>query len=325
LPADIFRLRAARGARFDAFSLREALSVYDSSYAGPLPSREAAAERSQAVMPQVAERLAEAPEPVVAAELVEAGLAHPDPLVRVAAASAYTEVAMADQQARAVQILVEGTYSDDPLVRDVAATALTRVLPGHPRLIELIQPATPEEAGEPSHTSTIIHGTWARRNAWWQPGHGNNFHAYLRGNVDPTLYNAADRFDWSGSYSDAGRALGALDLVAWVNSHGLNGLDLFTHSHGGSVAMLASRAGMDIGRLVLLSCPVHVPKYVPDFTRVGRTVSIRVKMDLVILADGGGQRFNLPQIREIVLPIWFNHSTTHEPQTWIAHNLPARI
>jgi hypothetical protein len=219
--------------------------------------------------------------------------------------------------------LVEGTYNDDPLVRDVAATALARVLPGHSRLIQLIQPVEILEEGVPSHTSTIIHGTWARNNSWWQPS--GNFHNYLRANVDPSLYSASDRFDWSGSWSDAGRALGALDLVAWVSGHGLAGLDLFTHSHGGSVAMLASRAGMAIGRLVLLSCPVHIPKYEPNFPIVGRVVSIRVKMDLVILADGGGQRFNHPQIREIVLPIWFKHSITHEPQTWINHNLPSQI
>jgi hypothetical protein len=54
-------------------------------------------------------------------------------------------------------------------------------------------------------------------------------------------------------------------------------------------------------------------------------VSIRVKLDLVILADGGGQRFNHPKIKEIVLPIWFNHSISHEPQTWIDHNLPSKI
>jgi hypothetical protein len=39
-------------------------------------------------------------------------------------------------------------------------------------------------------------------------------------------------------------------------------------------------------------------------------------MDLVILADGGGQRFNVPQIQEHVLPVWFDHFATHEPKVW---------
>lgn len=323
LPREIFRLQVFRGARFDSYFVRQALSEYEGSFAGPQPSPGEAAERAVAVLPRVADRLAESPDPLLAAELCEAALAHPDPLVRVAAASAYTDVGMTHQQARPVKILVEGTYEEDPLVRDVAATALSRVLPGHPRLVELIQPLPLPTEGEPSQTSTIIHGTWARQNSWWQPG--GNFHSYLRTNVAPDLYSASDRFDWSGSYSDAGRAQGALDLFSWVNSHGVGGLDLFTHSHGGSVAMLANKAGMRIGRLVLLSCPVHIPKYEPNFGLVAKIVSIRVKMDLVILADGGGQRFHDPRIQEIVLPLWFNHSLTHEPQTWINHNLPSRI
>jgi two-component system sensor histidine kinase KdpD len=49
--------------------------------------------------------------------------------------------------------------------------------------------------------------------------------------------------------------------------------------------MLATQAGTDVGRLVLLSCPVHWPKYTPDFSSTQRVVSIRVHLDLVILAE----------------------------------------
>ena len=152
-----------------------------------------------------------------------------------------------------------------------------------------------------------------------------DFHIYVLATVDPQLYAGSDWRGWSGGYSDAARALGALDLMAFVNGKGFAGLDLFTHSHGGSVAFLASRGGMDVGRLVLLSCPVHRNKYWPDFTRVRKVVSIRVRMDLVILADGGGQRFCDPGIEEIVLPIWFKHSATHDPAVWDRENLPSRI
>jgi pimeloyl-ACP methyl ester carboxylesterase len=110
-----------------------------------------------------------------------------------------------------------------------------------------------------------------------------------------------------------------------VQQRGLDGLDVFAHSHGGSVAMLASQAGTRIDRLVLLSCPVHWPKYAPDFARVSRTVSIRVHLDLVILADGGGQRFHDGRIEENVLPVWFDHFTTHDPDTWERYDLPSRL
>jgi hypothetical protein len=59
--------------------------------------------------------------------------------------------------------------------------------------------------------------------------------------------------------------------------------------------------------------------------RVGRVISIRVHLDLVILVDGGGQRFNHPQIEEHVLPIWFDHSATHDPANWQRHNVPAMV
>ena len=90
--------------------------------------------------------------------------------------------------------------------------------------------------------------------------------------------------------------------------------------------MLANQArAIDIGLLVLLSCPVHKNKYWPDFNRTRKVVSIRVHMDLVIPADGGGQRFRDPQIHENVLPLWFNHSTTHDPDTWIQHKIPEML
>jgi predicted alpha/beta-hydrolase family hydrolase len=101
-----------------------------------------------------------------------------------------------------------------------------------------------------------------------------------------------------------------------VQRKNLGGLDLYTHSHGGSVAMLANQAGTDVGRMVLLSCPVHRPKYAPDFNHTQKVVSIRVHLDLVILADGGGQRFDDSRIAEHELPIWFDHFATHDPANW---------
>jgi hypothetical protein len=123
------------------------------------------------------------------------------------------------------------------------------------------------------------------------------------------------------------RAIGADDLLTWVNTYHEQGLDLFTHSHGGSLAMLASNQGVKIGTLVLLSCPVHVPKYQPDFSSVGKVVSIRVRLDLVILADRGGQKFRHSRIRENVLPIWFDHTATHNPNVWKngTYRIPAML
>lgn len=67
-------------------------------------------------------------------------------------------------------------------------------------------------------------------------------------------------------------------------------------------------------------------KYLPDFTRVKTPVySVRVRLDLVILADRGGQRFNHPEIKEIVLPIWFDHGASHDPRVWQDHGVDKKI
>jgi len=141
------------------------------------------------------------------------------------------------------------------------------------------------------------------------------------------LYNQSDRFAWSGGYSYDARSLGANDLVKWVDLHREQGLDLFTHSHGGNVAMLASNRGLRLGKLVLLSCPVQFRKYQPNFGQVTKLVSIRVRLDLVILADRCGQKFKDSRIRENVLPIWFDHTATHNPEVWknSTYGIPAML
>jgi pimeloyl-ACP methyl ester carboxylesterase len=268
-----------------------------------------------------AERLYANPDSANAAELMEACLRHPDELTRVAAAASYFAISTSPQ--RLLRILVRGTRSGEPLVREVAATALARVAPEHPRLRQMTKRGPSHSGGESSHTAMFVHGTFARNHEWWQPG--GSFHTYLKNSVRPDVYSEDDRFDWSGGYSDAARDIGADELRAWINQHNLAGLDLFGHSHGANVTMEATRFGLQAGKLILLSCPVHVHKYIPDFTQTLGVVSIRVHLDLVILADQGGQRFNHPQIRENVLSIWFDHGASHNPQVWQQHNVPALL
>jgi hypothetical protein len=255
-----------------------------------------------------------------AAALFAASLRSPEPLVRVAAASSYLEVSTEPDPL--IQTLADGVLDPDPLVREVAATALAHVEPTHPALRPLLLERRAGGGGAPSRGALVVHGTFARTFPWWQPG--GDFHEYLK-KLRPGLYGAADRFGWSGRYSDAARAEAGSALRRWVAERQMDGLDLFTHSHGGSAAMLATQAGMKVGTLVLLSCPAHVHKYYPDFRHATRIVSVRVRMDLVILADRGGQRFHDPRIEENVLPVWFNHSATHHPEVWDQHDVPRMI
>lgn len=257
-----------------------------------------------------------------AAELMQMCLVHPHMLVQLAAAHAY--LPMTDDPARCIAILAGGVGSRDRLEHELAATALARVQPDHPvlRRFSRVPPRRRRVRRKPE-TLMLVHGTWASSAAWYQPG--GDFHSFIKG-LRPDLYSKADFFRWSGSYTDAGRSDGALRLAKWVADHGESGLDLMGHSHGANVMMLATTLGLKAGKLILLSCPVHVNKYLPDFTKVKKpVVSVRVKLDLVILADGGGQKFNHPDIKEIVLPKWFDHGATHSPTTWQDHDVAVKI
>jgi hypothetical protein len=255
-----------------------------------------------------------------AAALAQAAMDHPHELVRVAAAHA--ALAVTTEPARPYAILVEGTRSDDELVRDLAATALARYRPDDPALRALtIEPEPPSEGT--AYTSTLIHGTWAANGTWWPP-HGD-FWDYVDQNVWNDLYAGADAYKWSGGYSNGARDQGAALLVAWINSHSANNLSFMAHSHGTSVSMLASWRGVTFGRAVFLSSPVHPAIYNMNFSAVQRVVSIRVKYDLVLLADGSGSRFTDPRYNEHVLPIWFNHSATHDPAVWKKYDIPSML
>jgi hypothetical protein len=248
--------------------------------------------------------------------------------VRVAAAVAAlplsSDVEIATDELRA------GTRNRDPLVREVAATALARFSPEDDALRRLRRPRTADLRATsnlelaPVAQKIIVHGTWATNNAWWQPG--GDFYSFLDANVWKPLYTGTDQ-RWSGGYSDNARAAGAKKLVNWALTHSPNDTSLICHSHGGSVAMLASwdAAGITFDKLRFMSVPVHPSKYTVNFSRVGSVSSVRVRMDLVLLADGGGARFTDPRYDDHVLPVWFNHSATHDPKVWQKYGVAALL
>jgi hypothetical protein len=280
----------------------------------------AATERDAGALATMAEDLYMTQSTMSAAALAQAAMDHPHELVRVSAAHA--ALALTTEPARPYEILVQGTRSDDELIRDLAATALARYRPDDPALRALtIEPQAPSEGT--AYTSTLIHGTWAAKGTWWPP-HGN-FWDYIDQNVWNDLYAGPDAYQWSGGYSNGARDQGADLLVAWINSHSASDLSFMAHSHGTSVSMLASWRGVTFGKAVFLSSPVHPSLYNMNFSAVQKVVSIRVKFDLVLLADGSGSRFTDPRYNEHVLPVWFNHSATHDPAVWIKYKIPTML
>jgi hypothetical protein len=115
-----------------------------------------------------ARRLARSPSALTAAQLTRACLRHRHELPRVAAAAAHCE--LTSSPASALAILGASLTSADPLVARLAATAMARIAPEDERLRALLR-GRPSLSPRPrSHTSLLVHGTFARDSTWWQPG-----------------------------------------------------------------------------------------------------------------------------------------------------------
>jgi hypothetical protein len=275
----------------------------------------------EAAFQKTAARVFMQPVAAHAADLFAMGLEHPHALVRIAAA--ISGLRLSTQPQHCVRELVKGLKSADELERTLAATGLARHHPEHPALRALARGRSAKLRKKPPETLMLVHGTFASDSPWYQPG-GDFFSLVQK--TRPDLYAQPDFFRWSGAYSDGARQQGALDLQKWVTDRHEEGLDLMGHSHGGNIMFKATEMGLKLGKLVVLSCPVHVDKYFPDFNNLkAPLVSVRVKHDLVILADGGGQLFTHPDITEIVLPIWFDHSATHDPKVWQDNQLVQKV
>lgn len=241
------------------------------------------------------------------------------PLVDVAAAAALAEVLPQEEvDSRLVPLLGQYALLEEP-VGLVAATVLARVRPDHEVLDQLASDVEEEPRDDQVESSLMVHGTFARNGAWWRPG--GDFHGFLAGLL-PDLYAGPDPYYWSGAWSHDGRLEGAERLRTWAQNHNADCLEIIAHSHGSNVAFVANDSGLRMGRLVLLSTPVWWRHYHPHDGLFESAISVRTKLDLVILADSGGQRFpDGSGIEELVLDIWYSHSASHDPEVWGAHSV----
>jgi hypothetical protein len=319
LPADLGRIEQPDGVSLEAAvePLQVDARAHVSTPRRRIPS---------AMGAEMTERLIDRPRAVTAAALVEVNLHSDSRLVRTSAAVAALDTAGGAQRADVIATLVDGANASDALTRDLARIGLARVNPDHDKLAHVVgRAARLTGTDRPSHTAVVTHGTFAARTRWWRPG--GDFYTYLDG-LAPPLNLHDPSFQWSGLYSDPARQLAAQQLTAWLVDQGLQQPDLFAHSHGGTVANLATRAGAELERLVLLSWPVH-NQWFPDFTRVQRIVDIRVHLDLVIIADRGGQTFTPPAAfrGKVTSHVngWFDHGATHDPAYWRQHRLATAL
>jgi hypothetical protein len=288
---------------------------YVAGFTGVIPSAEGA---------RLARDLYDRPQPQTAAALVEASLHSPSQVVRTAAAAAALDTT--GPRDDVVAQLVASTRAKDETTRALARVALARSQPGNEALVGLsiARPRIRERSRE-SDTAVLTHGTFASRAVWWRPS--GTFYAYLNG-LTPSLHMHDESFQWSGAYSVEERDLDADDLAEWVGAEGLRAPDFFAHSHGVTVANLATQRGLKLSRLVMLSLPVH-DQWLPDLAKVDQVIDVRVRFDLVIIADRGGQRLPAgmrasPNVTEHVNG-WFDHGLSHDPQYWEHYDLPSAL
>jgi len=168
-----------------------------------------------------------------------------------------------------------------------------------------------------SSTTVIIHGTWAADGKWWRPN--GDFYNYLKQDLQLSdLYGGSDRYKWSGKNRDSSRRKAATSLNDWLKAHPADEVNIFAHSHGANVAMLATRGNAGkttrFKRLVMLSPPVR-DDYFADWRRVEQAYNIQAKFDPVVAIARGGQWFEIPEVREKKLSA-SGHSSSHDPEVW---------
>lgn len=251
------------------------------------------------------------------ARLAAISSVHPDPLVRIAAAPLL--IVLTDGDDAALEQLRRGTQQKDDRLSQLAATLLARF---SPRDSALEQFTRHKQSGfdhdEEVKTTLVIHGTWANGNTWWRNGY--QFFEYLEHGVPvDDLFLGDDPFGWSGTWKHKARVKAARELEDWILQHKETCVNIVAHSHGSNVVFVASN-NTEFGRMILLSTPSHPHIYSP--VNYVSLFSLRVRMDLVVLADGGGNRFpDWTNMREEYFG-WFNHSATHDEGRWDSKGVP---
>jgi hypothetical protein len=256
-----------------------------------------------------------------AAALFEAAMFSPHPLVAVAGAAGARETTRLRPRIR--DAIEKGYASDDRLISRLAVAAMSQIAPMSAIADKYVitQPKSRKRRRE-SETAVVTHGTWAADGDWYRPG--GDFYDALD-DRRPDLHVHDESFKWTGAYSKRARKADAALLQQWIPDQGLATPDFFAHSHGGTVAHLATKRGVQFNKLVLLSWPVHRQWY-PDFSQVNKIIDIRVRLDLVIMLDRGRQRFKTRRSKvKRHRHGWFNHSATHDPDYWDDHELWGKV
>jgi hypothetical protein len=220
--------------------------------------------------------------------------------------------------------------TDDDVASTMARIAVRRIEHGKDMLEvdALWTEALPQEemvasvarSAHADSLSVVIHGTWATNEEWWRPG--GDFFDYLRRELRiADVYAGEKPFRWSGLNRDQDRRAAAQALFEWIRDHAkTKSLSIYAHSHGANVAMLATRLGLEINRLVMMSPPVR-QDYFANWQHVRAPYNLQANRDAVVAIARGGRTFGLAHVKERELSA-NGHSSTHSPAVWRAEKVP---
>jgi hypothetical protein len=259
--------------------------------------------------------------PSAAVALLVNQLTSPFEIVRVAAASALLRVP--EERRLGYEALVAETQLRMPTPRALRSLALGT----------LGGPATETPAPrETDGVSVGIPGTFSR---WHdtQLRQGTDIYRYLGRKLAPTLYaDGKSAYRWTGQHSADARHDGSAALRQWLASTGNGYFDsIFTHSHGGNVALSAAADGTPIGFLLLIDTPAlrrPIHEWAGINSRIGQAISLRSRLDLFVLLDAAlsgtepgdhsdGLNFDGAFTHTLLTPpLYFSHFALMQQKTW---------
>ena len=236
---------------------------------------------------------------------------------------------------RAHSVLQGCLKSRDRLAAEIAAVALGAATPSLEGPVAAVQ-----EGASQDPISIAVHGTWSRlvEDRWYAPEGKLNRHIREESRVKE-LYAEEDYFRWSGAYHLAEREAASAELIAWQRARTRPIRVAFAHSHGGNVVMGAASEGLQVQLLVLMHTPVLARSeeaWSQVRQNVGRTLVMRTRADLVVLADGlrngSTARPNqaLLPFRELVAhwanrSAWFSHSFFTQTSVWHRYRVAREV
>jgi pimeloyl-ACP methyl ester carboxylesterase len=175
------------------------------------------------------------------------------------------------------------------------------------------------------HVYIVLHGTWGSETTWYAPG-GDFFDA-LESNAHKQSASVTP-FRWSGKNSVEARNAAARNLAKLIDTYDASTtIIIIGHSHGGTVALLASDLikNNKIALLYTLGTPINKAIY-PNMTTINYCYNLFSFEDLVQPVFGMFDREHAPHERIANIRVVINgkepdHSGLHDPlvATWLPY------